>query len=124
MNMKGGHRVLENLKGSKLDKDAQVQKYLKEFDKKIGLKYVKLVHLNDSMNELESNVDRHEELGNGYIGKEGLKYFILFCNKYKIPIILESHGNHKKEMKFINSTMFNNFLAIKILKSKEYICEK
>jgi hypothetical protein len=30
MNMKGGHRVLENLKGSKLDKDAQVQKYLKE----------------------------------------------------------------------------------------------
>lgn len=30
MNMKGGNRVLENLKGSKLDKDAQVQKYLKE----------------------------------------------------------------------------------------------
>ncbi|NBV29184.1 hypothetical protein EBS02_09260 [bacterium] len=30
MNMKGGNRVLENLKDSKLDKDAQVQKYLKE----------------------------------------------------------------------------------------------
>jgi hypothetical protein len=30
MNMKGGHRVLENLKNSKLDKDSQVQKYLKE----------------------------------------------------------------------------------------------
>lgn len=30
MGMKGGHRILENLKGSKLDKDAQVQKYLKE----------------------------------------------------------------------------------------------
>jgi len=29
-NMKGGNRVLENLKDSKLDKDAQVQKYLKE----------------------------------------------------------------------------------------------
>ena len=30
MNMKGGHRVLENLKNSKLDKNSQVQKYLKE----------------------------------------------------------------------------------------------
>ena len=30
MNMKGGHRVLENLKGSKLDKDRQVQRYLQE----------------------------------------------------------------------------------------------
>lgn len=30
MNMKNGHRVLENLKGSNLDKDARVQKYLKD----------------------------------------------------------------------------------------------
>lgn len=30
MNMRHGHRVLENLKGTNLDKDAQVQNYLKE----------------------------------------------------------------------------------------------
>ena len=30
MNMKNGHRVLENLKGSHLDKDVRVQKYLKD----------------------------------------------------------------------------------------------
>lgn len=30
MNMRHGHRVLENLKGTNLDKDAQVQKFLKE----------------------------------------------------------------------------------------------
>lgn len=30
MNMKHGHRVLENLRGANLDKDAKVQKYLKE----------------------------------------------------------------------------------------------
>jgi hypothetical protein len=30
MNMRNGHKVIENLKGSHLDKDAQVQKYLKE----------------------------------------------------------------------------------------------
>jgi len=30
INMRGGHRVLENLKGTNLDKDAKVQQYLKE----------------------------------------------------------------------------------------------
>lgn len=30
MGMKHGHRILENLKGSNLDKDTQVQKYLRE----------------------------------------------------------------------------------------------
>jgi hypothetical protein len=30
MNMKNGHRVLENLKGSNLDKDAKIQKFLKD----------------------------------------------------------------------------------------------
>jgi hypothetical protein len=30
MNMKNGHRVLENLKGTNLDKDARVQKFLKD----------------------------------------------------------------------------------------------
>jgi deoxyribonuclease-4 len=84
-----------------------VQDYLKEFNKRIGLKHIKLVHLNDSMSQLDSNVDRHQELGKGYIGKEGLKYFILFCNKHKIPIILESHGDHLKEMKYIRQIIAN-----------------
>jgi hypothetical protein len=30
MNMKYGHKVLENIKGSNVDKDARVQKYIKE----------------------------------------------------------------------------------------------
>jgi deoxyribonuclease-4 len=82
-----------------------VKKYLKEFDKKVGLKHVKLVHLNDSMVPLESKVDRHAEIGKGFIGKEGLKYFILFCKKHKIPMILESHGEHNNELNFIKKTL-------------------
>jgi deoxyribonuclease-4 len=82
-----------------------VKKYLSEFNKKIGLKHVKLVHLNDSIIPLEGKVDRHAEIGKGYIGKEGLKYFILFCKKHKIPMILESHGDHKNELNFIKKTL-------------------
>lgn len=80
-----------------------VLKFLKEFDKKIGLKYVKLVHLNDSKEDCGKRLDRHEELGEGYIGKKGLKSFIKFCYINKIPIVLESRGEHHRELEFINT---------------------
>jgi deoxyribonuclease-4 len=78
-----------------------VKEYLNLFNKKIGWKHIKLVQLNDSLGQLGSKIDRHAELGKGYIGKEGLKYFILFCKKHKIPIIIESHVEHKNELLFI-----------------------
>jgi len=79
----------------------KVKEYLKEFDKKIGIKHIKLVQLNDSQIELGGKVDRHQELGKGYIGYTGIGAFIKFCKKYKIPIVLESHVDHKEELKFI-----------------------
>ena len=41
---------------------------LDEFDKIIGLERLKAIHLNDSKNPFESHKDRHETIGNGYIG--------------------------------------------------------
>ena len=48
--------------------------YLKDFDRLIGLRYIGLIHLNDSKNELGAKLDRHENLGKGYIGKDSLLY--------------------------------------------------
>jgi deoxyribonuclease-4 len=45
---------------------------LDRFDELIGLERLALVHLNDSRSELGSRTDRHEHLGAGYIGPEGL----------------------------------------------------
>ena len=47
---------------------SDIDKVLNEFDKIIGLEYLKAIHLNDSMNELGSHKDRHQKIGEGTIG--------------------------------------------------------
>ena len=69
---------------------------LDEFDQKIGLDYLHVIHLNDSNNQMNSHKDRHANIGNGTIG------FDLLCaiahNKRieSIPKILETpwYDNH------------------------------
>jgi len=71
--------------------------YLEKFDKLIGIQYIKLIHLNDSHKTLESHVDRHEKIGDGYIGLEGLKYIYRWGTKMGIDIILETGGSFEKQ---------------------------
>ena len=47
-----------------------VKKAMKEFDDTVGLKHLKILHLNDSKGELNSNRERHDQIGLGEIGKE------------------------------------------------------
>lgn len=68
----------------------QVKMYLQAFDELIGLRHVKLIHLNDSQNDVGSNVDRHANIGKGYIGTEGIMYFCDYFKKLKVPIVLET----------------------------------
>jgi deoxyribonuclease-4 len=49
---------------------------LDRFDELVGLDRLALVHLNDSRSELGSRTDRHEHVGAGRIGPEGLGAFI------------------------------------------------
>ena len=67
-----------------------VKKAMKEFDDTVGIKHLKILHLNDSKGELNSNRDRHDHIGIGEIGKEGLGEIIKIMNKHKIPIVLET----------------------------------
>jgi deoxyribonuclease-4 len=63
--------------------------FLNKFERMIGIKYIKLVHMNDSKNDIGSLLDRHESIMKGYIGK-GLIQIIRFFKKIKVPIILET----------------------------------
>ncbi len=70
-------------------KDA-VEKTMKEFDDVIGFENLKILHLNDSKGELNSNLDRHNHIGLGEIGNEGLSEVVKTMNKNNIPIVLET----------------------------------
>lgn len=52
---------------------AGIKKTLAEFDQKIGLKRLKLTHVNDSKLGLGERKDRHEHIGEGQIGLDGFK---------------------------------------------------
>ncbi len=67
-----------------------VEEYIKLFEDKIGINNIKLIHLNDSYNNLGMNIDRHQNLGRGYIGIEGIKQIIMFFTSLNIPIVLET----------------------------------
>jgi len=71
--------------------------YLKEFDDKIGLEHIKLIHLNNSKTDKSSNTDRHDNLERGKINIEGIKEIIKFSKKLDIPLILETPYVYVKE---------------------------
>jgi deoxyribonuclease-4 len=62
----------------------------KEFDNVIGIKRLKVFHMNDSMKDLNSRVDRHQHIGEGMIGLEGFRLLMNDSRWEKIPKILET----------------------------------
>ncbi len=74
---------------------------LDEFDRIIGLDRLKVVHVNDSKNEQGAQKDRHENIGFGHIGFEGLHHVITHPQLEELPKILETPfvGEDKKNKK-------------------------
>lgn len=99
-------------------------KVLEEFDKTIGLNYLKCIHINDSKNEIASHKDRHENIGFGHIGFKKL-INIIYNEKLKdIPKILETpyvdkqYPPYKYEINMIRNKQFDKDLIIKIKNQK------
>jgi deoxyribonuclease-4 len=65
-------------------------KFRKELESTIGIKRVKVLHLNDSKKELGSRVDRHDHIGRGLIGLDGFKPIVRDEAFKSIPKILET----------------------------------
>lgn len=76
------------------------------FDKIIGLEYFAMSHVNDSKVELGAHKDRHEHIGDGKIGKEGIRAFLgqLKKKKLAIPLILETeHDKVESDIKLLKT---------------------
>ena len=63
---------------------------LEEFDKIIGLDRLKAIHLNDSKNPFNSHKDRHEKIGEGSLGLEGISKIINHPKLRHLPFFLET----------------------------------
>lgn len=78
--------------GYDLRTPAAVKKTFTHFDKIIGLKWLRMSHVNDSKPDLGAHVDRHEHIGDGKIGKAGFAAILEYFKQKKLalPLILET----------------------------------
>jgi deoxyribonuclease IV len=65
---------------------------LAEFEQEIGLHNLAAIHANDSKVEYKSNRDRHENIGEGFIGREGFENMLNHPSLKDVPFILEVPG--------------------------------
>ena len=74
-----------------------VNETLDKFSTEVGLKNLKVIHLNDSKDKLNSNRDRHEHIGLGKIGKEGFRALLNHKSVKNLPIIMETPIDSKRD---------------------------
>jgi deoxyribonuclease-4 len=61
-----------------------------KFDTIIGFKYLKGMHLNDSKKEFGTRVDRHENIGTGFLGEDTFSFMVNDSRFDDMPLILET----------------------------------
>jgi deoxyribonuclease IV len=66
-----------------------------EADRLLGLENVRVIHANDSKAPLGSHVDRHENIGQGYIGTEGFRRILAHPGLRNKAFILETPVEHE-----------------------------
>jgi len=125
--------IIDNVKYKKLgvcldtchisDSGYDINDFLDEFDKIIGLEYLKCVHINDSKNIQGEKKDRHENLGFGELGFDNLINTIYNPKLKDVPKILETpyvtlndtskdriYPPYKHEIEMIKNKKFNKNL--------------
>lgn len=75
---------------------------LDEFDRVVGLAWLRCFHFNDSKKGLGSRVDRHEHIGKGCIGEEGFTALMQDPRILSIPRILETPKGEDLEEDRVN----------------------
>ena len=79
---------------------------LEEFDKIIGIDRLKAIHINDSMNPIGSHKDRHQKIGEGYLGVETFERIINHPKLRDLPFYLETPNEldgYEKEISLLKS---------------------
>jgi len=108
-----------NDSGYEVSKEEEI---IEQFDQIIGLRRLKVIHMNDSKNEIGSHKDRHENIGFGKIGFDALIKYVFDPKLKNIPKILETpyigeFSPYKDEILMIKSKEFDRLLKEKIINS-------
>jgi deoxyribonuclease-4 len=73
---------------------AGLRETVRQAGRVLGIENVKLIHANDSKAPLGSHIDRHANIGDGYIGKAGFRRMLAHPELRAKPFILETPVEH------------------------------
>lgn len=76
--------------GYDLSTEEGCERVFEEFDREVGFKYLRGMHLNDALKPVGSRVDRHSPMGEGFLGITPFRYIARDARFDNIPLILET----------------------------------
>ncbi len=76
--------------GYKINEEEGFKSYKEEVANLVGLEKVKIIHCNDSKTPFNSRKDRHQHIGEGYIGMKGFELFLNDSYFGTLPYIIET----------------------------------
>jgi len=89
------------------------QNTMKKFDDLLSLKQLIAFHLNDSLKEFNCHVDRHQNIGKGFLGKEVFRELVNDARFENVPMCIETDPGeddalHKQDLKLLRSLRKKN----------------
>ncbi len=96
--------------GHALNNPIGLDLFVRQLEKYIGIENISLLHLNDSKTKLGSRHDVHANIGEGFIGKTGIRNIINHPKLNHLPLILEvpgfdGHGPDKQNIEIVKSLL-------------------
>jgi deoxyribonuclease-4 len=83
--------------GYELRTETGIEETLAQFDDQIGIKNLRIIHLNDSKGDRGSSLDRHEHIGMGFIGEDGFRRILHHPVLSALPLICETPVDDRRD---------------------------
>jgi len=83
--------------GYKIDDARGLENLLRDIDENVGIAAIKVIHINDTKEELGSRQDRHCAIGEGSIGRKGFRFILNHDKLKRLPFILETPKKNEDE---------------------------
>ena len=83
--------------GYELRTETGIADTLAQFDDQIGIRNLKIIHLNDTKGDRGSGLDRHEHIGMGFIGENGFRNLLHHPVLSALPLICETPVDERRD---------------------------
>jgi deoxyribonuclease IV len=83
--------------GYELRTEEGIAETLAQFDDQVGIRNLRIVHLNDTKGERGSGLDRHEHIGMGFIGEKGFRRILHHPAFKDLPLVCETPVDDRRD---------------------------